>query len=214
MATLIERLERVMAEKNWEHADLMRVSGQSSSVVSQWLGKGSKEIKTIGKHEAAEAIARESGFSALWIAKGLGPEKPATREPAVEHSHLPVRGVAHDMSHARNTESLPRIRWEELMTADLSRPFELEVVDDALAPEIFKGCIALLDPGRTPEAGWPVLVKDRDGNHYLRDYKVGAGTRWSAVPRAAQKEHFDALDNVAHELVIVAAMDGYKRPKP
>lgn len=74
MSTLIERLNTVMQAMGWEHADLVRVSGQSSSVVSQWLGNGSKIIKTIGKMEAAEAIAMESGFSALWIAKGIGPQ--------------------------------------------------------------------------------------------------------------------------------------------
>lgn len=212
MATLINRLEMLMEEKGWDHADLMRISGQSSSVVSQWLGKGSKVIKTIGKQEAAEALARESGYSALWIAKGIGPKTDTNRRSGVPGGSA-IRGIAHDMSQARNTESLPRMRWEELMTADLAWPFELEVIDDALAPEIFKGCIALLDPKRPPEPGWPVLVRDSQGHHYLRDYKVGAGSRWGAVPRAAQKEHFDPLDSEAHGLVIIAAMDGYKRPQ-
>jgi len=90
MATLKQRLEEVMQAKNWEHADLMRVSGQSSSVVSQWLGKGSKDIKAIGKLEAAIYLERASGFSALWIAKGLGPKHPAVaaviaRQPAAKY---------------------------------------------------------------------------------------------------------------------------------
>lgn len=61
-----------MATMNWSHADVMRISRQSSSVVSQWLGKGSKEIQTIGKMEAAQALGQASGYSPLWIAKGLG----------------------------------------------------------------------------------------------------------------------------------------------
>ena len=81
MATLKERLEEVMQAKGWEHADVVKVSRQSSSVVSQWLGKGSKEIKSIGKLEAALYLERASGDSALWIAKGDGPkmaDRPAT----------------------------------------------------------------------------------------------------------------------------------------
>lgn len=74
MSTLQERLEEIMESKNWEHADLVRVSRQSSSVVSQWLGKGSKLIKTIGKLEAAIYIERETGYSALWVAKEIGPK--------------------------------------------------------------------------------------------------------------------------------------------
>jgi hypothetical protein len=77
MPTLKERLEEVMRAAHWEHADLVRVSKQSSSVVSQWLGKGSKEIKSIGKLDAAIYIERESGFSALWVAKGIGPKRAA-----------------------------------------------------------------------------------------------------------------------------------------
>jgi len=75
MSDLQSRLAEVMAVMSWEHSDLVRVSRQSSSVVSQWLGKGSKVIKTIGKLEAAIYIERESGFSALWVAKGLGPKR-------------------------------------------------------------------------------------------------------------------------------------------
>lgn len=147
----------------------------------------------------------------LGVSLGFGRavQLPLAAVPGKGYPDIP--GVAHDLSQARNTESLPRVRWEELMSADLSQPFELEVVDDALAPEIFQGCIALLDPARPPEPAWPVLVRDRDGNHYLRDYEAGAGGRWSAVARA---RGYSALESESHGLTIVAAMDGYKRPRP
>jgi hypothetical protein len=60
---------------NWKPPDLVRVSGLSRSAVAQWLGKGSKLIKTIGNMEAAEAIEQASGFCALWIATGAGPKR-------------------------------------------------------------------------------------------------------------------------------------------
>lgn len=75
MSTLIERLTEVMDFMQWQQPDLMRESRQSSSVVSQWMGKGSKQIKTIGKMEAAIYLERATGFSALWIAKGMGPKR-------------------------------------------------------------------------------------------------------------------------------------------
>ena len=83
MKSLKERLEQVMTEKGWEHADVVRISGQSSSAVSQWLGKGSKEIKTIKKMEAAMRLANESGFNALWIAEGRGAERRLQATPSV-----------------------------------------------------------------------------------------------------------------------------------
>ena len=51
MPNLQERLQEVMQAMKWTRTDVMRVSGQTSSVVSQWLGKGSKlkPVKSIGK---------------------------------------------------------------------------------------------------------------------------------------------------------------------
>lgn len=74
MATLKERLEEVMRALSWEHGDLVKHSGQSSSAVSQWLGKGSKEIKKIGRLEAAIRLEQASGYAALWLAEGKGPK--------------------------------------------------------------------------------------------------------------------------------------------
>jgi transcriptional regulator with XRE-family HTH domain len=106
MNTLIERLEAVMKEMGWERDDLVRISGQSSSVVSQWLGKGAKIIKTIGKMEAAEKLADASGYSALWIAKGMG-EKKQTHKAA---SAIDWRTEAHNLA-----ASHPRADWREVL---------------------------------------------------------------------------------------------------
>lgn len=201
MTTLRERITEVMTAKGWEHSDLMRVSGQSSSVVSQWLGKGSKIIKTIGKIEAAQAIEAASGFSALWVAKGIGPK--FAEEPKVP--------IAHDMSQAQPIVTARRLAWEGLMRADLDQPFELVVVDDALAPEIAAGCVARFDPPkmRAPVAGRPVLVRDKDGAHYLRDYQQAAAGRWQAV---ARQRGFAVLDSAADGLAVVGVMRGYDWP--
>lgn len=80
--TLQERLAEVMTAMKWGHADLVRVSKQSSSAVSQWLGKGSKTIHSIGKLEAAIYIEQASGFAALWVAKGIGPKMASHPPPA------------------------------------------------------------------------------------------------------------------------------------
>lgn len=64
-----------MQETGWKRADLVRIAGVSSSLVSQWLGKGSKPISEINKLSAAENLAARSGFSAMWIARGIGPQR-------------------------------------------------------------------------------------------------------------------------------------------
>lgn len=73
--TLEERLKEIMAAMGWDHAALVLASGESHSVVSQWLGNATKKIKSIGKTEAAERLEEKTGYAALWIAKGIGPKK-------------------------------------------------------------------------------------------------------------------------------------------
>lgn len=119
-------------------------------------------------------------------------------------------GVAQILSQARPTVDLPLFTRETLVIADLTKPFELEVWEDALMPDIFKGCVAILDPGRSPEPAWPVLIRDQHDNFYLRDYEVGPNNSWRAVARA---KGFAPLDSSMPGLTIVAAMEGYKRPR-
>lgn len=101
------RLETLLDEMAWGYADLVRESGESRSVVSQWLGRGSKIIHSIGKMEAAERLEAATGFSALWIAKGAGPmraSRVAKRDVViadlVRHSAT-LRDVARSIAQSR-----------------------------------------------------------------------------------------------------------------
>jgi transcriptional regulator with XRE-family HTH domain len=86
VATLTDRLEELMRVQKWTRADVLRISGVSSSVLSQWMGKGSKVIKTIGDMKAATKLSEASGYNALWIAKGEGPKhvSAAPKRPAAK----------------------------------------------------------------------------------------------------------------------------------
>lgn len=75
MSTLIERMNEVMASKGWDNPQQVAdVADVTRSAAAQWIGQGSKIIHTIGKMQAAENLERETGFKALWIAKGIGPK--------------------------------------------------------------------------------------------------------------------------------------------
>jgi len=142
MPTLTERLTEVMLAMGWEHADLVRVSGESQSVVSQWLGKGSKDIKSIGKTEAAERIEQESGFASLWIAKGKGPKMAANAgQPISLERALPV--VLHALA------AIPPARWVSVcaqLEQVVGRP---EMLDDVLS----ELAVLLTQPGKRLGAG-------------------------------------------------------------
>lgn len=71
-----------MTATGWDAAQVAAVAGVSGSAVSQWLGNGSKTINSIGKIDAAIYLERKSGFSALWLAKGVGPKRVRDAQPA------------------------------------------------------------------------------------------------------------------------------------
>jgi len=74
MTTLEERIREFMDATGWSVTKIASIAGVSTSAVSQWIGGGPKEIKTIGNLKAALMLERESGFSALWLARGEGPK--------------------------------------------------------------------------------------------------------------------------------------------
>ena len=163
--------------------------GISVAAVGQVLNRKTKMLDALNHTRAALFC----GVDPLWLASGQG--------------EMPAMSLAHPMSQETQTVTPTRIQWEELEVMDLGKPFELLVLDDALAPEIYAGCLAQFDPVgmRPPTAGRPVLVKDKAGAHYLRDYQQSAGGRWQAV---ARQRGFSALDSEADGLTIVATMKG------
>ena len=119
--TLKERLEELMQAMEWDYPDLLRESGESHSVVSQWLGRGSKTIHSIGKTQAAERLEAASGYAALWLAKGIGPKYAAAGSKRdrviadmVRHSST-LREVARMQVRAR--DDLTPEQQEELLAA-------------------------------------------------------------------------------------------------
>lgn len=120
--------------------------------------------------------------------------------------------VSHDLRHAKPiVRRLRAIDWSQLMDADLSAPFELPVIDDALAPDLYVGCVIRFDPvsERPAKEGWPCLVRDSSGRFYVRDYEVGPGASWRAV---ARRRGFAPLESERDGLVVVAVMKGVDYP--
>lgn len=106
MSTLQHRLERIMEEMRWTRAQLVEASGESSSVVSQWLGKGSKIIKTMGSLRAALRLQERTGYNALWIATGEPPEKPQNPSLQVEERPASYAGRWTDQQTLNHVEAL------------------------------------------------------------------------------------------------------------
>lgn len=82
MSALKERIEELQAKTGWNDTQMAKAAGVSRSAVAQWAGKGSKLIHAITDVEVALNLERETGYSALWIAKGVGPKHAAQRVSA------------------------------------------------------------------------------------------------------------------------------------
>jgi transcriptional regulator with XRE-family HTH domain len=197
-----QEIRRLRLAKGWSHQqvaqEVSKLEGASKVLAWQTVQQWEKPPEEGGTAPKRARLA--------YVARALG----TTVESLIADDLNPHRlGVAHDMSHARPTLPIRRIAWEALMEANLNQPFELEVIDDALAPEIYRGCIARLDPSRTPVAGRPVLVRDSSGNHYLRDFQQGPGGSWQAV---ARQRGYAPLDSAADGLTVIATLKGVDWP--
>jgi hypothetical protein len=203
MSDLKTRLGEVMRSARWEYQDLVRESGESHSVVSQWLGRGSKEIKTIGKMEAAIRLERATGFSALWIAKGIGPKRTTSQETPTLKSAIVVSPAISIPTY----KVPPTIRWEDLMLAADTLPGEFFVLlqDDAMAPKAGKGAKVQFDRGRQPEPGDALLVRDRAGRVHFREYRLKRAGGWEAF---AYNPAYPTLDSELDGLEVIAVFSG------
>lgn len=79
MSALKDRIEELQRITGWNDTQTAKAAGVSRSAVAQWAGKGSKIIHAISDVEVALNLERETGLSALWIAKGNGPKMAADR---------------------------------------------------------------------------------------------------------------------------------------
>lgn len=73
MDTLKDRMEELKTFTGWNINKICTVAGVISSAVSQWFGKGSKEIHSI-QIEPAILLGMATGFNPLWLSKGKLPK--------------------------------------------------------------------------------------------------------------------------------------------
>ncbi len=115
------------------------------------------------------------------------------------------------MSQARPTIDPTTIEWGDLMKAELPRAFSLVARDDAMAPLLTKGNTARFSTERVKERtdlpGKKVLLTDKDGNCYIREYRLRRGEQWQAVA-INSTAGFDPLDSIADGLRVLAVMTG------
>lgn len=179
MDSLKERVEELMLATGWEIGEVARVAGVSSSAVSQWLGKGSKIIKSIGSIEAAERLEHASGFRALWIAKGLVPKMKTDQKPsnlvnlennpdypAIRRARFKLQAGADGYAIENDdTNGLPvvfRRDWFEMHNYKPEKMLAIRVAGASMEPSLFAGDLVIVN-----------LAQDqpKDGNVFAVNYE-------------------------------------------
>lgn len=138
------------------------------------------------------------GCSAHWLATGEGDPQwttPGTPDPL-------LRGVGQSVN-LHSLTVVPVIRWEDLMSEEMPQVFKVAIPDEALEPNYRRGVHVELTRGLEARPGDGVLVRDRDGNHFLRVYRQRRAGEWSAH---ALHPAYESLDAETYGLTVVAVV--------
>lgn len=176
-------------------ADLQRLMGISPQNYTVWKRRG------VSKQGALKA-EHLFGCAANWVRDGTGP-----RWTELQHPHEGVRTapLAQEMSHPPFRVPPVHIAWEDILKRPLPAEFQTTAADSALAPEVPRGTTVMMITGTEPEPGDFVLASDRDGNTYLREYRMLKAGHWVAH---ATNSAYLPLDSVAHGLTVLAIFEG------
>lgn len=93
------------------------------------------------------------------------------------------------------------------MAAEPLPEFETQLPDNAMAPEAPKGTRVIFITGTEPEPGDWVLIRDRAGLYYCREYRQLRPGQWEAH---ARNPGFLPMESERDGLHVVAVFDGIR----
>lgn len=172
--------------KGWRQADLASRLGVTDQSITNWKKRGLPADKLA---DAAQAL----GCSVdLLLGRATSAQLPIGLSPV----NRPF--VLHEIT------VVPTISWEALMAGDsFPQVFKLSAPDTSMAPKVTAGTLVEFDRSLTPRPGDGVLVRDRDGHHYLRVFREKRPGHWEAY---AINDAYSPLDSQADGLSVVAVL--------
>lgn len=185
------RLKQARQHAKLSQKQLAALAGMSQGNLS--------ELETIGHSSGMTLqLAMACGVDAHWLATGQG---QMLQESGQSQVGLPP--VAHPVILDEFTV-VPTINWESLLdTVALPNVFKLAAPDTSMAPKVPQGTMVEFTRSLQPRPGDGVLVKDRDGHHYVRVYREKRPGHWEAY---AINDAYSPLDSQADGLTVVAVL--------
>lgn len=197
------------------YGDLVRSMSESAAVITNWKRRG---VSKAGAIKAGRLYDCDPAWILFGATAGSAPtstpvEPNMLNERPALYGRTPAdpRGVAHSLSD--HTPRIPptSIGWEALSVSKLPKHFELQVRDEAMSPLLRLGNFAEFTTARAPRPGDVVLLTDRDGEAFIREYRVSRGTHWQA---SAMNHGFQTLDSVHDGLTAHAVLIGVRWESP
>ena len=219
MTTLQDRIAKLMSETGKTVGEIADIAEVSSSAVTQWKDGPTKSLKTA----PATKLAAATGFSAMWIATGSGPEKSgiapfdANVKPAPPGMRAyPViskiqAGLVKEISCPYEAGDGFAVEFGE---DDASQwAFFLEIEGDSMLPDFRPGDRVLIDPDVSPRPGDFVAARNTKQEATFKKYRVRGIDEvgqevFELVPL---NDDYPVLRSDEHHLIVIGTMLEHRR---
>ncbi len=219
MTTLQERIAKLMAETGKTVGDLAEIAGVSSSAVTQWKDGPTKSLKTA----PAVKLSTATGFNAMWIATGTGPEKCGVapfdvNSKPVHMGMRPYPVISCVQAGALREIAVPYAPGDgfdvEFGDDDASRwAFFLEIDGDSMLPDFRPGDRVLIDPEVSPRPGDFVAARNTKQEATFKKYRVRgiSETGQEIFELVPLNDNYPVLRSDEHHLVVIGTMLEHRR---
>ncbi|MDN5503243.1 MAG: peptidase S24 [Comamonas sp.] len=224
MSTLQERIAHLMEKTGLKVSEIARITGVSSSAVTQWKDGPTQSLKTAPATKLAEA----TGFSAMWIATGTGSAHVDPQRVGSKGFDANVKPV---FAGLRAYPVISKIQAGKVK--EITCPYEpgdgyavefgdddasewaffLEIDGDSMLPEFNPGDRVRIDPEVAPRPGDYVAAKNSSEESTFKKYRVRGIdlTGKEIFELVPLNDNYPVMRSDEHELKVIGTMTEHRR---
>lgn len=181
---LKDRIQALL-DAGFTRTEIAKAAKKSQSAVTQWLSGDTKELKS----DSAAGIQAATGFSAVWLATGIGPRMATDNTnvgagPNMGGSVYLLSSVqAGNFKEFVNNYSCADSSMERVPTAVPVKQFTfaLRVEGDSMEPDFKEGMVLIVEPEFDPLPNDYVIVKNGNEESTFKQL-VKDGADWYLKP--------------------------------